>query len=258
MLSSVLTTPRRIALFALVGVGLFLAPLWFPPIHVGDPAYTYEAAQVTPDHERGIGYVDGDAPRVTSVGRISDEIACSSGPFMEIRTCALERHVAENNTVPSGISTVSTEVSSVLTADQYRYVAVNDRVYETAYEVNESARNEGEMNRIDLALEPVPAEEALRDVSVDASSDQVSPVVAEAAREGTARSRERVDVPQTPVRLEDGTYYRVYEYGTDNPSTFLRVLGDALPFLVMGVGVLMLVRLADCLEVTYTPGNGRQ
>jgi hypothetical protein len=90
-------------------------------------------------------------------------------------------------------------------------------------------------------------------VSLNASLERAaipSPVL-DAAETGTGRARSEVDVPETPVRLRSGTYYRVYRAGrTDAPPTE-HLAGGLLTFLAPVVGLGVLIAVAGRVDVTY-------
>jgi hypothetical protein len=91
-----LTPARRDFLLAVAALALLAGPLWANALHLGDPTYRYERARVEVGGERGIEYVDESA--APSGVSISEEIGCSIP--REVRTCAFERYLAANHTVP--------------------------------------------------------------------------------------------------------------------------------------------------------------
>jgi len=199
---SPLTALQRDALLAVVALALLTAPLWLPATGLGTETYVYERAEVVIDDENGIAYAnDTGVPLGTAV---SEEIACTTA--WAIRPCAFERYLAANNTVPSEVYTSNPGSDRSVPVEPYGYAQADGVVYETAYVANRSARNDDGMYRLDLALEPVAADEALRSVSIDASAEYADtpPVVVEAARDGTAIASREIEVPQTPIRLDDG------------------------------------------------------
>jgi len=108
------------------------------------------------------------------------------------------------------------------------------------------------MYRVDLSLTSVDPEDVLYWVSLGVDSDQVPPAVAETAQDGHTTTQEHVDVPETPVRLDDGTYYRVYqERGVDDPSTAENALSSSLTYIAPLLGLYLIVRLLDRIEVSY-------
>ncbi|MFD1586935.1 hypothetical protein ACFR9U_08065 [Halorientalis brevis] len=240
----------RDVFLALLCVGLLTAPLWFAALHIGDSTYRYERVRVTADAS-GIAYATDDVTE--SRLPISHEVGCSSGS--EIRICSLEQLVLDRGRIPSSFShsTPNNTLEPGALGARYRYVLLNDTVYEAAYVTNTSAPRDDGMYPVALTLEPVSPERALRDVSVPVES--ASPVVARAAREGSATSHRNVPVPETPIRLEDGRirpedgrYYRVYLEGSDDPSSFTRFM---LPFFAFLTGTVFLHHLSRRVELIY-------
>jgi hypothetical protein len=115
-------------------------------------------------------------------------------------------------------------------------------------------QNENDMYRLDLTLEQVAADEALRDVSIDASAEYagVSPVAVEAEREDRAVASRRIEVPKTPIRLDDGRYYRVYEARSTEPDPSGRLLRTGLTTLGPLIGLVVGYRIWGRIEVSHT------
>ncbi|WP_207591914.1 hypothetical protein [Halomontanus rarus] len=249
----------RDALLALVALALLAAPLWTPLLHLSGPTYHYEGAEVVTDGD-GIAYAD-DSMNGLSGLPISNDIACSDQ--FDIRPCALEGLVASGATVPTNWysgSQNSTGSPAPSGNERYRYAMVNDTVYETTYVVNGSAQNDNGSYRIYLALEPAEPGEVLRSVSVGEPHEEVPDVVEEAARRGSANAPAAVDVPETPVRLEDDdgtdTYYRVYSNGsTDDTTPLLWAIDRLLTYAAPLVGLALLTGVWSRLEVTYVGGE---
>lgn len=244
--------PRDI-LMGLLALGLLTAPLWIGAVDVGEPTYTYERAEVT-TNDTGIEYADPDGvpPRTP----ISDYVDCA-GWGGDLRACTFEKHLLKEESVPSdvyGSNPNSTSVPSVLLADYYRYVQIENTIYEPTYVTNTSAQRGDGMYRIDLALEPVDPEDVLYWVSLDV--DGVASVVADTAQEGTTTTTDEVDVPETPIRLDDDTYYRVYqERGMEDPSTVESRLSFLLTYVAPFVGLYIFARLSRRIEVSYAGKN---
>ncbi|WP_135806551.1 hypothetical protein [Halorussus marinus] len=244
-----LSTLQRDALLAILALALLTAPLWLTATSLGAETYVYERAEVVIDDESGIAYAnDTGVPLGASV---SDEIACTTA--WAVRPCVFEQYLASNNTVPSEIYTSNPGTSHSVPIEPYGYAQADGVVYETAYVANRSARNEDGMYRLDLALEPVGAEEALRSVSIDASTERpdAPSVAVEAAQEGRAVAPREIEVPQTPIRVDDGRYYRVYGARTTEPNPFGRLLRTGLSWLGPLVGLLLSYRLWGRIEVSY-------
>jgi hypothetical protein len=240
------TPSRRALLVAVVALVLVTGPLWSAVFHVGDPSHRYESTEVTLDSEHGYSYVDESG--LESNHLLSDQIGCSSSRTERI--CTLERVVLDES-VSTGRYTPNPDYRrSTSGIERYRYVLIDGQTYETSYVANQSVTRNGEY-RIDLSLEPIPREDVLRAVSLDATRSTVSPVVRTAATAGTASTHEYIDVPETPVRLADGTYHRVYHVGWMRASGTERFLGWALTYLAPFVGIALLARVASRVEVTY-------
>lgn len=240
-----LTPARRDALLALVALALLAGPLWAPALDLGEPTYRYERLEVTTDGN-GVQYANESA--VPTRPPISDAIACSGG--FETRACAFERLVLENRTVPTDVHTNNPNLNLQRDGlDRYQYVRVSDAVYEPTYVPNRSARNDDGWYRVDLGLEAVDPDEALERVSLRVDSDAVPSTVAEAARDGEATARREVDVPATPIRLADGTYYRVYEADRSGPGPPVpRALDGFLRYVAPFVALYLFARLWTRLE----------
>ncbi|WP_135664403.1 hypothetical protein [Halorhabdus rudnickae] len=136
----------------------------------------------------------------------------------------------------------------------YEYVLSDEAVYRATARANESAQRDDGDYPIELALEEVQPEEALQDVSMPITSKTQS-VVAEAARTGNATTHERVDVPETPIRLDNGDYYRVYYAGTISDSVdyhLIRLAGNGLlVFLFPLLGLKLLFRGPRRFEINH-------
>lgn len=243
-----LTPARRDALLALIALGLLTGPLWAPVVNLGGPTHQYERFEVTTT-ETGIEFAtEGPAPFQTRTS-ISDDIACSS--TREIRPCAFERLLLENETVPTEVHTTNADAFIGDATERYRYVLVDDTVYEPTYAPNRSVRNDDGWYRIDLELEPADPDEALERVSLPADSDGVPPTVAEAARTGEATTRHDVAVPETPIRLEDGTYYRVYQSDSSLRPPVWRGLDGFFRYVSPFVGLYLFWRLSARVSFSY-------
>lgn len=263
--SDLLTPARRDALLALAALALLAGPLWASALHVGDPTYEYRSARVVTDDEHGLAYANQSGEPGHTL--ISEDVGCSIG--WEARVCAFERYLAANHTVPTGVYTNNPDLtSSEMGAERYRYVLVDGTAYETVYVPNTSVRNDEGMYRLDLALEPVSAEgggteslaDVLRAVSLPASrvGNGLPPVVLDAARDGVAYGDRRVDVPRTPVRLDDGTYHRVYFADRIDPAPAEHFVGGLLVFVAPLVGLALLAWLWERVEVTHVGTDGRR
>lgn len=245
-----LTPVRRDGLLAVLALVLLAAPLWAPSLHLGDPTYRYERAEVV-INDTSIEYAnETGVPYETP---ISDDVACSSG--WEVRACAFERLLVENRTIPTRVYSSNPNDETRRWSsfeDRYHSVLLNDTVYRVTYVTNSSAPRSDGMYRVDMSLEPASPERVLEHVSMRAESDDVPPVVAEAARSGEAQAPREVAVPDTPIRLDDGTYYRVYRVRwSDDPSPIARALDFFLTYVAPLVGLSLIARLSENVEVTY-------
>ncbi|NHN57954.1 MULTISPECIES: hypothetical protein [Halorussus] len=250
MAPALLSPKRRDALLAVVALALLAGPIWAPLAHFGDPTYRYESARVTAS-DGTIAYANDSDPPVR--GPISADVACT-GDFAHSRGCYFERYLARNHTVPTGIASSTPGPSRLPTVDHYEYAIVNGTTYETSYVANRSAENSDGMYRVDLALEPASAGDALQRVSV--SAEDVRPAVREAARTGVGTAHREVDVPETPVRLGDNTYYRVYAAGHTDRLNVELLLADILRWGSPLVGLALAGRLRSRVDVRYV-GDGR-
>ncbi|SNZ12581.1 hypothetical protein SAMN06269185_1817 [Natronoarchaeum philippinense] len=248
-----LTPLRRDALLALLALGLLATPLWAPTDDLGDETHTYERAEIVIDDQYGISFAE-DRKRVR-IGEISDAIACAPVTYRQPRVCAFERLLVGNETVPTERYTPGN--STPMWSEQYHYVQLNGSVYETEYVVNESATAHGGLHRIELALDPVSAPDVLERISIDAAAEypSLSDTAVEVARDGQVTVHSEVDVPQTPVRLDDGSYYRVHEATSDGPDPVKQLLDILLKAFGVVAGLYLLYRLTRRFEVTYVGGE---
>lgn len=251
----VLTPARRDAIAALVAVALIAGPVWASALHLAEPSHRYERVEITTDGGRGIGLA-GDAVVLPDL-KVSDRIRCVVP--RESRICAFEEHLAEGRTVATDAYSAPNRSEPFLSHQtDYDYVVLGEEVYETSYVVNESARSEGGSSRIDLALEPIPPETALEDASIDATEepDRVPDPVLVAARTGSATTHRDVDVPEEPIEVDGGRYYRVYQTGPVPYPEREEIADGLLTYVAPLVGVLWLRRLLGRVEVEYVGDEG--
>lgn len=245
---------RRGLLHGLLVCLLLTGPLWVSELHLGEPASQYDRSAVVATDD-GIEYVDEH--RFPS-SPPSAEIACSEWD-RPLRSCAFERHLLEAGYVPSGAYASNPNVSpsgGSFREPDYDYVQLNGRVYEPTYVTNESAQREDGLYRIDVHLEPIAPETALERVSIDADSDHLPQIVAETARSGRTATHQDVDVPRTPIALDDGPYYRVYRSGeTDEPSSFERTFAFVFTYVAPAIGLVSLAQFCWRIEVSYDDGR---
>lgn len=244
-----LTPARRDALLAVLALALLVAPVWAPMLNLGDPAQRYERARITTENGT-IEYADEQEPPTHEP--ISTEIACTES-FMRSRGCFFEHYLAEGHTIPTGVWTTNPDHGHIPSYQRYRYAAVNGTVYRVSYVANESVQNDMGLYRVELALEPEPADEVLHSVSVRA--ERVPDPVRRAAETGVATSHREIEVPDRPVRLDDGTYYRVYDAGETEPSELDNLVAGLLHYGLPFVGLSLVGHLSGKFEVRYV-GEG--
>lgn len=236
---------RSALLVAVLIVGLVAGPLWVEVLHLDDRRYRYEGTEVAIQNGT-IDYVPG----ATEPGvPISADIACSGG--IASRTCHLERGLIGNQTVPTSQYT-SGDPTSV--ESEYRFVAGPEAVYRVETVLNRSqgyvvrngsvkpVENDSEVTervlyRVELTLARASPTTVLERVSVDVST--VDPPVQEAARTGSVRTFRPVDIPQTPVKLTDGSVYRVSLVAEHGPPETGRTAVLLLRYVAPVAGLLL-------------------
>jgi hypothetical protein len=242
---SLLTPARRDALLAVVALALLVAPVWAPALHLDDPAQRYERARVTAEN----GTIEyANESREPTRAPVSDEIACTE-PFLQSRGCFFEQYLAEGHTVPTGVWTTNPDYGRIGTFERYEYAAPNGSVYRVSYVANESVQNDMGLYRVELALESEPAEEVLHSVSI--AAERVPDPVRRAAETGVATSHRDIEVPESPVRLDDGTYYRVYEAGETDPSNLASLLDGIVRYGFPLLGLALVGHLRGRFEIRY-------
>lgn len=249
-LPTFLTPARRDALLVVLTFTLLLAPVWAPMFHFNDPTHRYERVHVTTANGT-IEYANESGVPVQTV--ISAEIACTES-FMKSRSCFFERYLAEGHTISSGIWSTNPGHTIRPSFYQYRYALVNGTVYKPSYDTNESKRNQDGLYRVELALEPEPTDKVLRRVSVDA--DRTPDPIRKAAENGAATSHREIEVPETPIRLDDGTYYRVYDAGETDPSELDRLLAGLLRYGLPYLGIGLVVYISGKFEIRHVGDEG--
>lgn len=249
MPSTAIVTPvRRDALLALLALVLLLSPVWVAMANISETTYTYERAEVVSDEDSGITY-EGDPPLEDKY--ISVDIGCSVP--QDTRVCAFERYLLSDTTVPTETYTNNPAAPFDVGINRYQYVQINGSVYDPGYIGNRSVQREDGLYRLDLALEPASTTDALRQVSVDVSteSDNVPSVAIQAARQGSATSDQEVKIPQTPLLVDGDTYYRVYLASQNEPGQMESVLGIGLSIAGPLVGLYVGPRLFRRIEIRY-------
>lgn len=250
-LAALLTPARRDAVLAVLALALLVAPVWAPMVHLGDPTYRYGSARVTAA-DGTVEYAN-DATRTLGFEPISSDIACTAESLLS-RGCFFEHHLAAGHTVSTSISSGMAGRVEFPTYERYDYAVVNGTVYETSYVADRSRQNDDGRHRIELALDPASAAEALREASVPV--EDVPAPVREAAETGVGTAHRDVEVPKTPVRRDDGRYYRVYHAGTTDPSDLESLAAGLLRWGSPLAGLGLLGRLSGRVEVSYV-GDGR-
>lgn len=238
---------RSVLLVVVLAIGLLAGPLWVEVLHLDDRVYRYERVEVATQGGT-IEYVsDANDPGVA----ISEDIACSGA--IVSRTCYLERGLIGNRTAPTSRYT-SGNVSGRSIESEYRFVAGSEAVYRVAAVLNrsqgfvvengsvrpvdeDSASNERVLYRVDLDLERVSTTTVLDSVSVDVKD--VAPPVREAARTGSVRTYSPVEVTETPVKLDDGSIYRVHLAAQYGPPETGRTAVLLLRYLAPLAGLLL-------------------
>lgn len=241
------TPKRRDAILAVLALALLSAPLWVSALHLDDTTYHYERAQVTTNDEWGLGYATDEVNSLQV--HISDDIACSMPD--RIRTCAFERYVAANHSVPTSYQAEDADSPFLRQGrERYQYALINGSGYETTYAVNRSDPRGNGNYGVELALEPVALTEMLEVASLDPDDEAVPEVVAEAAREGVGYSIHEVDVPETTIAV-DGDYYRVYRSTRTNPLPIELLADWLLTWIAPIVGLVLVFKLTARIEVNY-------
>ena len=245
-----LTPRRRDTLLVVLAVGLLLGPIWIPVFDLGEPTYRYERVRITVGGETGLAYANNTSHQVTTTP-ISDDIGCSVPD--EIRICTLEQYAA-NNTVFAGFTSNPSYTPRSLGTERYRYVLLNGTAYATSYVPNRSVQTDQGLYRLELGLEAESLDDVLQEVSLNTTSQrtEIPPVIYQAATDGHGESHRRVEGLQTPIRVANGTYYRVYFAGGTEASPVGQFLGDVLPVGAPVVGLLALYVLSRRFEVSVT------
>lgn len=246
--NSVLTPFRRDLLLAVAALIFLASPVGVLATNISETTYTYERVEVVVDDEDGITYA-GNPDLYES--HLSEDIGCSVP--QDARVCAFERQLVANGTVSTGTTNYPPPSPMFdVGIDRYQYVQIDGSVYEPTYVVNRSAQND-DGYRIDLALNSTSAQDALRDVSIDTSSGggETPSVIVEAAERGTASADRKVEIPQTPIRVGDDTFYRVYWAGENEPAPLGPYYGVAISLSGPIVGIAIIYRLTHRFEITH-------
>lgn len=239
---------RRDILLGLLALTLLTAPLWVGVLGMGETEYTYERAEVTAT-DTGLEYVEPD--EVPPDLPISDAVECTGWDY-DIRICTLEAKVLEEP-IETEVYTSNpnlTPAAPVTQGDNYQYIQMDDGIYEPSLDSNSSTQRSDGMYPVKLDLNPVAAADALEQVSLD--PDNAPSVVAETAQAGTTTTTESVDVTETPLIVEDKTYYRVYQDGRNTASTADENLAYLLTYLGPLVGLFIVLNIGKRVQISYT------
>lgn len=244
--------PRhRDVVLALLAVALLTAPLWIAPLDLGEPTYHYERSEVSVDGDE-ITFAESNV--TPQAWPLSERLACTG---RDSRTCAFETSLTDGRSVPGVTYTTSPNGTSSAPWDHdYDYVVGGDGVYEPTYVVNETPVTVDGIDglySVDLTVDPVAPGDALEAVAIDIGD--VEPAVREAAESGSSESTADVEPPKTPVKTDDGSYYRVYRTGSAAPSPAESGLETALTIgpPILGFGLVFV--LSRRFEVHYTGGG---
>ncbi len=234
--SSMFTPKRRDALVFLVGAVLVLLPVLTTMGFIGGADNHYESTEVVVTDDT-LSYADeGAVPAGTP---ISEDIACT-GTQVE-RACALEPMLSDNETLSLGVTSDDPDRDPTIAQPPYEFVQLEDGIYRAVYSTTDDGA-------VEVELSPSSGSVAVHGVSTDPEHDSVSSTVVEAAETGEATSRTAVDIPETPIIVDDG-YYRVYlaEEGGEGSTSPLS-LGI---FFGAGLGAIMLLSLLRNVRVNY-------
>lgn len=234
-------SPRRVAVISLVvGLMLVTAPLWIGVFDLQKPISTYERVEMTTDEE-AIQYAE--SPPGGSYPVMSESLGCTLGqPWTDRRLCELEASIANGDSRPITDWTDDPHADPRSPAHRYEYVILDGTIYEPSASVGADpgdppADADGEYP-VYLDLERVDPAVALRDLSIAVQHDSIPDVVQRAARDGSATTRGTVDAPARPIRLADGTIYRVVQSETEDPSAWYGVVHSLATYLAPLLGLL--------------------
>lgn len=238
----------RDLLLAVAVLCLLAAPLWVPVLELDDRTHQYERVELSTANGT-IELEASDSFTRRHQEPVSDRIACFGE--WNPRPCGLEWLLLQEGGAPSFIYTSNPDSSLPLLGDPYDFVRLNGSVYETSWAPNESAQRSDGYYSLELRLEQVPPEAALRDVAAPADASNLPGVVKRAARTGEATTHDAVTAPPTPVRTDDGSYYRVYETGSSAPPTSQKALDNVLTFGGPLFGLLGLLSVSRRFELVH-------
>lgn len=245
----------------LLVLALLAGPIWVEAIHLADPTYTYDRAEVAVSGDT-IEYVGEDVPHDVA---LSEDILCTAP--VSVRACYLERTLVGNQSAPADIYHRGPGSTSAI-QQEYEYVRARQAIYRPTTRTNRSqpyviedgavravpnaSTVENPFYRVELTLTPVDPTQALDDVAV--SVEGTDPVVREVVRTGSSNTHDPVAIPQTPVRADDGSYYRVYLLERQDPSDTVGQAVFLLRFVAPLLGLALSARLLNRLEIRFTGG----
>lgn len=246
---------RRVALLALaVGLLLLTAPVWIGVVDLQKPVSTYERIEVTTEDDR-LRYAE--PPRMGDYRPISPELGCALGqPRTTRRLCDLEAGLAAGDGRPVAEWTDDPNEDPRSPPHRYEYLLLNGAIYEptatVGSEPGDPPPGETDDYPVFLDLERVDADVALQELSIDGRADFVPDVVRRAATDGSATTRGSVDAPRHPIRLADGSTYRVARTDTDDPPAWNTALHSLARYLAPVLGLLALHAAWRRVTVTVT------
>lgn len=243
---------RGTLLRVLLVVALLAGPLWVSVLHLDDPTVRYERAAVAATNGT-IEYVNGSND--ARGAPISDDLACSG--FHIERSCYFERSLVGEGTVQTSVYTTGPDAPDGAITAPYEFVQGTEAVYRPVVVLDRSQAyviEDGEVRpvpnasaverprwRVQLDLERVSPDAALDSVAV--SADSTDPAVQEAARTGSATIYTVREPPATPVKLEDGSYYRVFIAEQYSPPETNRSAVVILRYLAPIAGLVLGYRI---------------
>jgi|GEM_PF-3367520 len=246
---------RRVAILSVaLGLLLLTAPLWIGVFDLQESVTTYEREEVTTEGE-AIRYAT--SPPGIRYPVLSEDLGCTLGqPRATMRLCAHEAALATGQERPVITWTDGPDANVLSPAIRYRYVQVEEAVYEPTADVadgpGDPPADETDRYPVYLDLERVDPATALADLSVPVEADRVPGVVRSAAREGSATTRGTVDAPPHPIRLADGSIYRVVLDERGDPPAWSSILHSLAVYLAPVFGLLAIHAAWRRVEVTVT------
>jgi hypothetical protein len=182
-------------------------------LDVGEPVYTYERVEIVVDGD-GLAYEDEDVQQ--SEMPLSEHVDCLGWDGYASRSCRLESYVLDTGPIPTERYTHNPNQTDIFSFPQ-SYVQIDGKLYLRVHEVNTSVTDDDGSYRVDIDLMPVDPRFACESMADDIEYEDVSPVIAEAVREGQATTKKDVPVLSTPVVADGGDCYSVYRSETAEP-----------------------------------------